>query len=292
MEKRKQRKHMGLKIFLLIILAIILILVGVIIADSNRFVIREYTIESDKVDCDHDFIYLSDLHDKTYGSHNERLIRALDGIDAEFCLLGGDMVTSHKGEDYTPAVELITYLNNRMPVVYSEGNHEQKLKDNPKYYGPIFENYTKELDKIGISILYNEKVTIEDIDIYSLSLERPFFKRDDLSFQNEYITHLLGQDADPERFSILLAHTPKYAEAYAKWPHDLTLSGHYHGGMFRIPGIGAIISPSFELFPDYDGGEFDVNGQKLIVGRGLGAHTIPFRLFNPGEIVVIHVKKR
>ena len=78
MEKRKQRKHMGLKIFLLIILAVILIMVGVIIADSNRFVIREYTIESDKVEKDHTFLYISDLHDKTYGKNNERLLKALE----------------------------------------------------------------------------------------------------------------------------------------------------------------------------------------------------------------------
>ncbi len=291
MEKRKQRKHMGLKIFLLIILAVILIMVGVIIADSNRFVIREYTIESDKVEKDHTFLYISDLHDKTYGKNNERLLKALEGIEAEFCLLGGDMVTAHKGEDYTPAVELITYLNGRMPVVYSEGNHEQKLSLKPDYYGNVFEKYTEELDKIGVSVLYNEKVSIEDIDVFCFSLDRAFYRYDGISFRRDYMDTLLG-DSDPDRFSILLAHNPHYSECYTTWPHDLTLSGHYHGGMFRIPGIGGIVSPRFDLFPDYDGGEFDVNGQKIIVGRGLGAHTLPFRLFNPGEILVIHVKKR
>lgn len=291
MEKRKQRKHMVLKCVLLIILAVILILVGVIIADSNRFVIREYNIESDKVEKNHVFIYISDLHDKTYGKNNERLFEALNSIDAEFCLLGGDMVTAHKGEDYTPAVELITYLKNRMPVVYSEGNHEQKLSMSPNYYGPVFEEYTKELEKIGVSVLYNEKVSLDDFDIYCFSLDRAFYKYDGITFRRDYMDTLLGEP-DTERFSILLAHNPKYSECYATWPHDLTLSGHYHGGMFRIPGIGGIVSPKFELFPDYDGGEFDVNGQKVIVGRGLGAHTLPFRLFNPGEILVIHVKKR
>ena len=41
------------------------------------------------------------------------------------------------------------------------------------------------------------------------------------------------------------------------------------------------------LFPRYDGGRFDEDGSVMLVSRGLGMHTIPIRLFNPGELLVL-----
>ena len=79
-----------------------------------------------------------------------------------------------------------------------------------------------------------------------------------------------------------------FFDAYAGWGADLTLSGHIHGGIVRIPGIGGVISTSYRLvFPKYDGGYYEQNQKKMIVSRGLGSHTIPVRLFNPAELVVI-----
>lgn len=43
------------------------------------------------------------------------------------------------------------------------------------------------------------------------------------------------------------------------------------------------------LFPKYDGGEFTIGKSRMLLSRGLGMHTIPIRLFNPGEILEVEL---
>ena len=57
----------------------------------------------------------------------------------------------------------------------------------------------------------------------------------------------------------------------------------------KLPFLGGVISPALRLFPKYDGGEFKEGKSTMILGRGLGTHTLPIRIFNPGELVVIHL---
>ena len=91
---------------------------------------------------------------------------------------------------------------------------------------------------------------------------------------------------DDTGYSILLAHNPLYYPAYRDWGADLTLSGHVHGGIIRIPGKGGLLSPDVTFFPKYDGGHFRENGKDLIVSRGLGNHFL-VRVMNPPELLVV-----
>lgn len=92
-----------------------------------------------------------------------------------------------------------------------------------------------------------------------------------------------------DKFSILLAHNPEYFKSYAKWGADLTVSGHIHGGIMRLPLIAVMFPPSLRLFPKYDSGEFEENGKKMILSRGMGLHHIKLRFFNRPEISVIKI---
>jgi predicted MPP superfamily phosphohydrolase len=71
----------------------------------------------------------------------------------------------------------------------------------------------------------------------------------------------------------------------------MTVSGHLHGGMVRLPGVGGIISPQVKLFPKYNSGNHSVNNKNLIVSRGLGTHSHMPRLFNIHEIVYVKLQK-
>ena len=95
--------------------------------------------------------------------------------------------------------------------------------------------------------------------------------------------------SDPDAFQVLLAHNPSYMDEYLDWGADLILSGHLHGGMVRLPGVGGVIGPDFVVFPKYSGEMQKVGDQTVIVSKGLGTHTIHIRLFNPAEIVVIEM---
>ena len=89
------------------------------------------------------------------------------------------------------------------------------------------------------------------------------------------------------KYEIMIAHDPFYFDAYAETDADLILSGHVHGGIMRLPLLGGVISPRLQLFPKYDGGKFEKNNTTMILSRGLGCHTLPIRIFNPGELICL-----
>ena len=99
---------------------------------------------------------------------------------------------------------------------------------------------------------------------------------------------MLGK-VDKSRYNILLAHNPDYLKQYAKWGADLVISGHVHGGIMRLPFLGGIIAPSFKIFPKYSGGLYEEGESKMILSTGLGSHTIPVRVFNPAQLVVLEI---
>ena len=106
--------------------------------------------------------------------------------------------------------------------------------------------------------------------------------------EKSYLTKLLGEPRE-DACQILIAHTPQYFEAYAAWGADVVMSGHVHGGIMRLPVLGGVLSPNLTLFPKYDGGRFVCGKATMILSRGLGTHTIPVRVFNPGELVTVNI---
>ena len=86
---------------------------------------------------------------------------------------------------------------------------------------------------------------------------------------------------------ILLAHNPKYGNTYLSWGADLILSGHYHGGILRFNENHGLTCPQYLLFPPYCCGRFQSGRSTMIISAGLGEHTIPIRLHNPRELLVI-----
>lgn len=275
-----------MKIILVIVIILIIFLLTVGIMDSNRFVVREYTVKSDKLKKNHDFLFLSDQHLKEYGKGNCKLIKTLDTLNYEGIFIAGDMITSNKS-NYDTALKLLKKLSEKSPVFYSYGNHETKAKK----YKASFKEYEKELLNAGVRIYDNEKIAFEDFDIYALTIGLKYYARfKKICLPAGYMESCIGK-CDKERFSVLLAHNPDYFESYAEWGANLTLSGHIHGGIIRLPFIGGLLSPKVTFFPKYDGGEFDRNSNKMLVNRGLGSHFVFLRLFNPAEVLIIHLLK-
>ena len=127
----------------------------------------------------------------------------------------------------------------------------------------------------------------EQIQITGLALPEEYYKKGKKVELPIKVVNRLAGKASKEKFHILLAHTPKYGDTYLEWGGDLILSGHYHGGMMRLPFLGGVISPDFRLFPQYCQGDFEKENCHFIVSAGLGEHTLPIRIFNPRELVLI-----
>jgi hypothetical protein len=107
--------------------------------------------------------------------------------------------------------------------------------------------------------------------------------------ETSYLSETLGSPRE-DACRLLIAHNPDYFEQYAAWGADVVVSGHVHGGIMRLPFFGGVVSPRLTLFPRYDGGRFEKGHTVMILSRGLGTHTLPLRIFNPGELVVMQLE--
>ena len=92
-------------------------------------------------------------------------------------------------------------------------------------------------------------------------------------------------------FTILLSHRPEYFETYVEAGLDLVLSGHAHGGQFRLPFAGGLAAPNQGLFPEYDSGLYTEGSTNMVVSRGIGNSVIPVRFNNRPEVIIVELQK-
>lgn len=276
---------------LIVLIAIIaLALLWVALYDSNRFVVRSHKVTDSRIRKPCRAVVLSDLHNKRYGKDNERLLAAIRLQEPDFIFIAGDILTAKPKASMEPALQLLRALAAEYPVYYANGNHEHRLKLYPKVYGSMASRYREALKEIGIRPMVNSHASLPEygIEVYGSEIDAYYYKRFRLGrMVPEYLTGLLGQ-APRDAYTVLLAHNPDYFPQYAAWGADLTLSGHVHGGVARVPFWGkGVIAPTWHLFPKYDGGVFQEGGAVMVLSRGLGTHTIPVRVFNPAELWVV-----
>ena len=277
-------------IFVIIALIVIYLLV-INIRDVNRFVLREYYFCATGLKKNAKMLLITDLHNKQYGRNNQVLWNAIDIVAPDFILVAGDMITAGK-YDNTPACEFLRLLSSKYPVYYGNGNHETRLSLMSEQYASVGDDYERTIGELPLKRLRNEHEYIADLNlnIYGLDMEHSFYKR--FAKKDLTVEHLDEQLGAPMEgaVNLLIAHNPEYFSAYAAWGADLVVSGHMHGGIVKLPFVGGVVSPRYRLFPKYDGGIFTEKKSTMVLSRGLGSHVLPLRIFNPGELVVIHMR--
>lgn len=282
----------------LIILGIICIL---IVAEWMReiytFKTTHYHIQSSKLKKlkrERKVILLSDLHNCSYGKENERLLQAIRDENPDLILVAGDMLVGKSGVSTEVAENFMVQLPKICETYYGNGNHEQRMKEYPEVYGDVYAKYKEVLEKAGVRFLENETNSIDwdgaEVRIYGLEISCQTYERfKKVSLSPEEVETAIGK-AKETAYNILIAHNPAFADTHLKWGADLIVSGHIHGGIARIPGIGGVISPQGTLFPKYSGEMTKRGDAAIVVSKGIGLHTIKVRLFNPAEIVVMHIR--
>lgn len=278
----------------LIIVPVLLICLALIICihDMTHIKVRHYTLSDQKVQRDIRFVLLADLHNHMFSEKNRKLIEAIDREKPDAVLIAGDLITRERKDYFEGAVSLLEGLASKYPVYYAPGNHETKLEACQELFGDSFERYKKELDRLKLHLMHNEKLYLkqENIAIYGLELPIYSFIRFSPGFCSDKMLQELLGEPDSKEFNLLIAHTPEHFLKYANWGADLVVSGHQHGGIIRLPFVGGVISTAGKLFPKYDGGLFSKDRSRMIISRGLGTHTIPVRFNNPCELVVLDLK--
>lgn len=280
-------------IIVTVISVVLLVFIWFMLFDSNRFVIRTHEITDDRIRKPLRAAVLADLHNKRYGRDNVKLLEEIDACRPDCIFIAGDMLTAKPGRSMDVALHVVEELSKKYPVYYGNGNHEHRLKLYPQVYGDMAQRYEEALQEIGVERLVNCHVSLREhgIVIYGLEIDKFYYKRFKTQYMApDYLKQLLGKP-DPDSYNVLIAHDPDYFPQYGEWGADLTLAGHVHGGIVRVPFWGkGLASPNIRLFPKYDGGIFLEKGRTMVLSRGLGMHTIPFRIFNPGELWVLDFK--
>ena len=273
-----------------IVLGIIVFAVIAQLIELRFFRMTAYEIKTGKIQAAFRIALIADLHGFSYGKQNSRLLSAIRRAKPDLILVAGDLIVSEKLATYTSMATFAEELPKIAPTFLSFGNHESRAGKNEA----AFAAFEETLRKSGIFFLNNESksVTINgnSLALYGLELPLSFYKkRVDIEMPETMLGDMLGA-CERELFSILLAHNPAFGDDYFRWGADLTVSGHTHGGLVRIPGGRSVISPELKLFPKYDGGHYEQDQKHLVVSKGLGTHTFHIRIFDRAEVVLIDVK--
>lgn len=193
-------------------------------------------------------------------SMSEKFMWLLDRIT------GKTGITTHEDED--TAIEFLKMLPEIAPTFYSVGNHEWYFTDTDYQ---VFE-------KFGINLLDNAdcKLQINDMEVKIGGLS------------TRYNLEWLRKFSLKEGFKILMCHHPEYYRKVVMNTDldtfDMVVSGHYHGGQWRIWNRSVYV-PRIGLFKKEAVGQFD----RLVISAGTSNTTKFPRHGNPCELVMIEV---
>ena len=226
---------------------------------------------------------LSDFHYDPYFSLHplHTAIGLVNELRPDLIVLTGDFVSIPLFGNYAagaahaePCAQLLRQMqapHGRWAVM---GNHDAAT--NP-------DRVTAALRESGIHVLSNQSVAIEK------NGSRFWLGGlDDVLKQTADISATL-QGIPPDEATILMAHEPDYADYAARYPVDLQLSGHSHGGQVRIPFLPPLYLP--KLARKYIAGRYQIRELALYTNRGLGTVEIPVRLNCPPEITLFTLRR-
>ncbi len=227
---------------------------------------------------------VTDLHDGEY----TQLLFEIRAASPNMIAIAGDLMNDNRDgvtipEEQTHAIGFLKEAVKIAPTFYSLGNNERIVDKSGE---PVDWKVVKET---GVVLLDNTYVNRkEGIWIGGLSSAYSHFRHDWSAPVRHQLTDtgwIKEFDALPG-FKILLCHHPEYYPRYlADTDIDLILSGHTHGGQWRIFGHG-IYSPGQGLFPKLTSGVYD---DRLVISRGLANTIRAPRINNPTELVIVNV---
>lgn len=301
-----------------IVLIVFIMCVAIIIynyIDNNRVkVVKQDVIISNLPEEFENFtiLQITDLHSKYFGNNQERLTKLINSQQYDFLVFTGDMGNIYD-ENNSAFIDLIEGINNKKYVFYIAGNS-----------GPfVFENEGLRFDYNSSKSLEKNKMAniLESYGIHLMDQVYGLKRGDNTLWISELITNREFNEKTNFQFNngdirIAITHYPMnesyYENQTAQWRmdddifsinndnnipiYDLVLAGHYHGGQWRVPILGAL------YIPDINGSNFlpsreRVSGltkwgdYKQYVSRGLGASGdykfTRFRFFNTPEINLI-----
>ncbi|MFG1946153.1 metallophosphoesterase [Nonomuraea sp. NPDC048826] len=222
------------------------------------------------------FAVVSDIHlgPLTGKAHAERIVRMINGLEADVVAIVGDMVDGTV-EALGPLARPLRELESRYGAYFVTGNHEYYTANGP-------DEWVEELSDLGVRSLRNERVEIRHqgavLDLAGVNDVTGATAGDGPDF-----AAALG-GRDESRSVVLLAHQPVQVAEAARHGVDLQLSGHTHGGQMVpfnliVPMQQPVVS-----------GLATVDGVRVYVTRGAGFWGPPVRVGAPPEITLLEIR--
>ncbi len=224
---------------------------------------------------------ITDLHGRTFGKDNDALVEKTRKAAPDLIALAGDI--ADETSDLRELAALLPRLAAIAPCYYVTGNHEWRMENRKAWF--------RLLERCGIVRLENEFVTLSrgEDTILLAGVDDPNGPWDQKT--PEMLLKELREQS-PEQYTVVLCHRNDQLERMARLNADLVLSGHAHGGVVRLPIVGAVFGTHYEFFPDYTAGLYTLGKTSLVVSRGLGgSRRIPVRIGNRPEIPVITLRR-
>ncbi|MGM0442066.1 MAG: metallophosphoesterase [Elusimicrobiota bacterium] len=249
---------------------------------QNNYIVLSHYKHSRGVDKAFDgftIAQVSDLHGKFFGQNQNRLINKINSASPDIIVITGDLIGGFN-KSFSKDFLYLEKLRDIAPVYFVSGNHDTR----PGVYAPLIEF----LSENGVTVLDNRLLEIKRdgaiINLVGLA-DFSLVSENKKAFEDK-LSALVKFDI----FTLLLSHRPELFKIYAKEGVELVLTGHAHGGQFRLPGVGGLLAPDQGLFPDFTEGKYKKDNTTMIVSRGLGNSVIPVRLFNRPELVIVKLK--
>lgn len=257
----------------LILLLICLALLAA--AADHRLQTVTYVVSSDQLTRPVRLAVLTDLHSCRYGREQETLLSAVAALSPDAVLLGGDIVDDKMPEEN--AWTTVKALAEKYPCAYVTGNHE--------WWSGEAERMCAQMERLGVRVLRGESIvwTLNDQPVAICGIDDPDSGEEQLA--------AAAAGVSEKEFTLLLAHRPERIVSYLQYPFDLIISGHAHGGQWRLPGLlNGLYAPNQGLFPQYAGGRYEFEDTVFLVSRGLAREStrVP-RFFNRPELVLVEL---
>ena len=236
---------------------------------NNLIKTTRYTVPFGSVEKSVKIVQISDLHGKQFGAHSSKLIAKVVALSPDVIAITGDIIHRYTEKNKRVALEAVSSLSQIAPVLYISGNHEMRNKG--------YRFFRKALMEAGATVLDNSEIQVCGVSFVGLN-----------GAHNKNGT--LSKISAQAHKKVLLAHMPHYYKNYQSAGYALVLSGHAHGGQWRIPFTKqGIYAPGQGRFPKYTSGMHKFGKTKMIISRGLGNSEFPLRLFNRPELVLINL---
>ena len=229
--------------------------------------------------------HLSDFHCHDDLSHIpiQRAVDIVNRVSPDLVVLSGDFVTVSFLSDYLhdekksahqaePCAGLLSALRSRLGSVAVLGNHD--VDSDPHVV-------TEALQAQNITVLRNDSHPVE-----RGSKRLWFCGLDSLDARPNIDVTL--KEVPKDEPAILLVHEPDFADQAVRYPVDLQLSGHSHGGQVWIPGISAPWLP--DNARKYPRGRYQVGKLPLYTNIGLGTLRVPVRVNCTPEVTLVTLR--